>query len=1016
MKISRKFIIVNLLIAFLIIFTCFIVFFYFDYYYQRKNILNELKNINQTFLSTVDIFVNQAIENHLSSIAERDMVEISKIIQNFKFGNISKEKAKEEIKKYLKKQKIGKTGYVFIWNIKDAPNKIILDLHPEIEGEDVSYVDFVQRGAKQKNGYMEYLWANPSDLYPRYKSMYLKYIEEFDWVICYSSYKEEFYYLVDFNKFKEIVLNIKNFGSGDSYIVDYNGNMFIHSHEKGNFLDVKDIKNKYFIKEIIEKKEGVIEYYWYDYNKGKDKQYRKIGYFSNLEKFNIIIVSTIFVKDAFYYYYKFVGVILLILIVFIFITIIITLFLTNVLLKPFYLLRENVINILKLNIIKDKKDLTLENRFDFNKDEIVSFSKFFEKILLDLNEINLKLKIEYEKEKIFREEYEDQKNLLFHIMNLLPSEIITVDISGNILNFNDKFYENMIKNDFKKPEININDFNFIEILNIFGEEEDRKELFIKELISEVLKDKKIIKRQFKDIKNNDIERVYNITVIPYILEGNIKYIIFKFDDITDELKKIKREIEIQKIESLSNLIRGLSHDINNYLGALIGGTNLLKMDIEDDINFIENAIKKYSNIIEFHDNLNLADKVGISQKKELINDYKNIKNDLNFIKYRLQDNYFQNLNIISDSIKKASNLISKLSLITRKKDEEFNIFSLNEIINRVLVIIKSSIGKDVNIETFFDNSKEYFIKGLEENIESVLINLLINAYHSMTIMLENGIRNEYKKFYSENLDYLNKSKKGLRYNFIRIITEEKIIDEKNYIKITIKDNGIGIPEEIKEKIFEPFFSTKEKDKGTGLGLYIIKQIIQNHNGFIDFKSKLFEGTEFYVYLPVEKIELKKDSENLEGEKDFESESSYRKKDNEFINVSQQSIANKNLINKKNILIIDDDKNIRYFLKKSLEKKGYSVKEAENGGQGIDIFIKEREFINLIILDLIMPGLSGRETLFELYKIDKTIKVIMISGFGEDERIKECLNMGVREFLAKPFDIDVLIQKINKLIE
>ncbi|MCX8058304.1 MAG: cache domain-containing protein [Spirochaetes bacterium] len=1007
MKISKKFIIINILIASLIISICFLIFIIVDYYYQKQKILDELKKTNEIFISTVDVYFNLAIENHLKLISENNKIYIFKEIEDYKKGIIAEKKAKENIKNYLRNQKIGKTGYIFIWNIKDYPYKVILDLHPEIEGEDVSYVDFVKKGVELKNGYMEYLWANPSDPYPKYKSMYLNYIKEFDWIICVSSYKDEFYYLLDIDKFRNIILNIRNFGNGNSFIIDYSGNIIIHSFEKGNFLNAKDKKNKEMIKEIVRKKEGYIEYYWYDYKKDRIKQYKKLAYFSYSEKFKFIIVSTVFIKDAFSYYYKLLYIALFILFSFILLTAFITYNLTHLLLKPFYLLQKNILNILKLNNSKNNnEEKSIEKDFNFKEDEIVSFSKFFEKILIDLNEINLKLKIEYQKEKIFRQEYEDQKNLLFHLMNLLPSELITIDQTASIINYNDKFYNNLVQPRYKEKNANIYDYSFYQILDIYRDDDEKREGLINELISETNKNKNICKKQVRFLLENGEDRVYNITVIPFFEKSNIKYLIFKFDDITDELRKIKRDIEVQKIESISNLIRGLSHDINNYLGALIGGINLLKMDIEDDLSYIENTIKQYLKIIDFHKKRNFTKNRGAdlnTNGKEVLN----IRDDLNYIKYRLMDNYLQSISIISESVKKASNLISKLSLLTRKKEIDFKNININEIINRVVAIIKSSTGKNLEIEIFNPNNKEYFVSGIEEHLESVFINLLINSYHSMTIMYENGIRKDFEMYYNISDDLQRKC--ILRYNLIKITFEEVEIENKNYLKVTVKDNGIGIPEEIKERIFEPFFSTKTKDKGEGLGLYIIKQIIQNHGGFIDFKSKLYEGTEFYVYLPII------NNINNKIENDITQFSSI---DQVNLDVKLNKEINKQInekkINIQNILIIDDDENIRYFLKKGLEKMGFHVKEAENGVKGIDLYLREKDFIDIIILDLIMPGLSGKDTFLELKKINKNVKVIMISGFTEDEKIKDCIENGVYGFISKPFEINVLIDKFKSI--
>ena len=445
MKISNKFLFINFLIAILILSISLSIFLIIDYRYQKDNIIKQLMNLNKTINESVDVYINALIENYLKSIADKNNTYIGKILKEYNDGQISVNDAKTKIKNYLKNIKIGKTGYVFIWNIKEAPDKIILDLHPEIEKEDVAYVDFVQTGVKLKNGYLEYLWGNPSDKSTRYKSMYLQYIKELDWIIAYSSYKEEFYFLFDIDKFRNLILGIRNFGNGNSFIIDYDGNIVIHPYLSGNFSNVKDIKGKYFIKEILEKKEGVITYYWPingENNSLKNKkEYKKIAYYSPIEKFKLIVISTVYENHVFSYYYKIIKLALIILFIFIFLIFFITIKITNILLKPIYILNEKINEILKnypSNEIINLEKFTIYK----NENEIVSFSKFIEKIMDDINKINLKLKDEYNKEKKLKEEYENQKLFISKIIDLLPFAICVIDIENRILNYNSYFYKN----------------------------------------------------------------------------------------------------------------------------------------------------------------------------------------------------------------------------------------------------------------------------------------------------------------------------------------------------------------------------------------------------------------------------------------------------------------------------------------------------------------------------------------------------------------------------------------------
>ncbi|MCR4421481.1 MAG: cache domain-containing protein [Exilispira sp.] len=1005
MKISKKFTLINFLITLFLTICLSLIFLTIDYSYQKQHIINELKNINRIFVHTVDIFVNNAIENHLKTKAEIDKIFINNLIYQYRNGKISKSSAKDAIKSYLRNIKIGDTGYIFIWNIKDAPSKVILDLHPEIEGEDVAHVDFVQEGARLKQGYMEYLWANPSDPYPKWKSMYLEYIKEFDWVIAYSSYKEEFYKFINIENLNSLILEIKSFGFGNSYIIDYYGNIFIHKFERGNFYNAKDKKGKEFVKEIINRKEGLISYYWIDYTKDSNNQYKKIAYFSNIDKFKLIIISSVFIKDSFAYYQNIFTYVIILFILFTIFTFFLNMILTKKILKPFFKLQENIQYIISTNenfnnddvykvyhlkhnidISNNNYDIAMKNKIknkslNLNKkDEIIFFTEFFDNIIKKLNQINLELKIEYERERSIKEDYEKQKNFNDEILNLLPSSIVIVDINGKFVNVNNNFLQNFLPNEIGLNNLKLQNYDIYDILDFIQYENQDIKSLINEIFNKIIEEKRIFEKKI-DVLIDGEKRNLFISAIPYFQNSEIKYLILKIDDITQELKKISTEAEIQKYEAFNMLIKGLSHDINNYTASIIGSSNLLRLDMSEEIDVLEKKITEINENIK-KIKLDNEDKYkNLAIYSLILENFKileEISHFLENIKTRIYESYFNDINVINESSKKVSELINKLNIFSKKKLREFQKLNLLELLNKVIMIAKSSFGKEVQIEFIFNDQEDYFINGLEDQIESMLLNIFINSYHAMTIMRDKSDKKDK--------------------NILKIVLE-KIIDENiSFNKISIIDNGVGINSEIKNKIFDPFFTTKSKDKGSGLGLYIVNNIIRIHGGKITFESKPDEGTSFYIYLPIfdgEDQNIEKQKSNIKEEKGK----------NENKKVKQKY---------KRILVIDDEEKIRFLLKKILEKNGFSVKLAESGFKGIEIYSNDAKLIDLVILDLIMPGINGKETLIKLKEINPNLKVIMISGYIDDEKINECLNLGVKDFLQKPFDISSLIEKINDI--
>ncbi|NQV18300.1 MAG: PAS domain S-box protein [Armatimonadetes bacterium] len=227
---------------------------------------------------------------------------------------------------------------------------------------------------------------------------------------------------------------------------------------------------------------------------------------------------------------------------------------------------------------------------------------------------------------------------------------------------------------------------------------------------------------------------------------------------------------------------------------------------------------------------------------------------------------------------------------------------------------------------------------------------------------------------------------------LKVIAENSIIDEKydfpikkgNYIKISIKDEGIGIPEDILEKIYDPFFTTKEK--GTGLGLASTYSIIKKHDGYITVDSKINVGTEFSIYLPasLEKIAPKKET-NETKEKQF--------------------------AGKEKILLMDDDEIILDLATETLSLFGYTVECAKDGKEAIEKYIIAKDagkVFDFVIMDLTIPGgMGGKEAIQELLKIDPEICAIVSSGYSNDTTMANYKEFGFKGVIAKPYKIEEL---------
>jgi CheY-like chemotaxis protein len=277
------------------------------------------------------------------------------------------------------------------------------------------------------------------------------------------------------------------------------------------------------------------------------------------------------------------------------------------------------------------------------------------------------------------------------------------------------------------------------------------------------------------------------------------------------------------------------------------------------------------------------------------------------------------------------------------------------------------------------------IKADPGQIEQILINLIVNARDAIS------------------------EKKDSLYKKIKISTRPVKIDASNlkeypdsqpgsYILISVSDSGIGMDNETIDKIFEPFYTTKEKGHGTGLGMSTVYGIVKQNSGFITVESNVNQGSTINIYWPSV-------DENLPLEDQL----------TEFLP------DNENLRGKEHILVVEDDHDVRYFTSFALRNLGYTVLEAKSGREALDL-VKHHissengsEKIDLMITDLIMPGMNGKVLAEKIMKLSNSMKIIFTSGYLEDYLSSENMVLEEERFLQKPYTIKALAEKVKHII-
>ncbi len=314
------------------------------------------------------------------------------------------------------------------------------------------------------------------------------------------------------------------------------------------------------------------------------------------------------------------------------------------------------------------------------------------------------------------------------------------------------------------------------------------------------------------------------------------------------------------------------------------------------------------------------------------------------------------LDLVVESAERAAALTSKLLAFSRQHSLSYVPVCINDILSDTLSLFSNTIDKRIKIDTQFI-SEDLLVNGDFSLLQNAFMNLFINAAHAMP---EGGNLNVSLQMISLDLNYCKSS-----------VFE---LNPGSYAEIEIRDTGCGISQDNTSKIFEPFFTTKKVGQGTGLGLSAVFGTVQQHNGSISVYSEEGTGTSFHIMLPL--------SDGVEQVDNL--------------------MPVENLVGTGTILVVDDEMVMRETAKAVLENIGYTVLLAEDGREGKELFIKEMDRIDLVIIDMIMPEMNGRDCFFEIKKIKPDAKIVVSSGFSRSEELDQLNEAGLLGFIHKPF--------------
>lgn len=416
--------------------------------------------------------------------------------------------------------------------------------------------------------------------------------------------------------------------------------------------------------------------------------------------------------------------------------------------------------------------------------------------------------------------------------------------------------------------------------------------------------------------------------------GNIAGIEGVFRDVTSK-KFLENELQqAKKMESIGRLAGGIAHDFNNILGIMLGNAELA---IED----IPQSNPAYAKI-----------------------------------------------EAIKTAGQKASDIVKQLLSFTRKTEMELKPINIIDIIRESIQLLRATIPSTIKIMERIPPDIQATILGHPTQIHQIIINLCINASQAME---ENGGSIEIKV----EKHFLHDRSEGYLYDFQDALSDLWTDDygehpqTEEHVKLTVTDTGHGIKPEIIDKIFDPYFTTKPVDKGTGMGLAVVHAIVKNHNGSIMVRSTPSYGTTFTILLPLVKqppVEI------------------------------LTAISNTIYTGTEKILFVDDDELIVEMTNEMLGRLGYKVEIRTDPEEALELFRADPDAFDLIITDMTMPKMTGRRLAERVRQIPSDIPFIICSGYSSMIDEETAKDSGIAAYLMKPVSMKELGETVRNVLD
>ncbi|MFK4624331.1 signal transduction histidine kinase/CheY-like chemotaxis protein [Bradyrhizobium diazoefficiens] len=399
----------------------------------------------------------------------------------------------------------------------------------------------------------------------------------------------------------------------------------------------------------------------------------------------------------------------------------------------------------------------------------------------------------------------------------------------------------------------------------------------------------------------------------------------------------------------------------------------------------------------------LENQINQSQKMETVgqlaggiaHDFNNVlsaimmANDFLLNAHKPTDPSFQDIMQIKQNATRAATLVRQLLAFSRRQTLRPQVLDLGDALSDLTMLLRRLIGEKVKLDLIHGRDL-WPMKVDVSQFEQVIVNLAVNARDAMP---DGG------KLIIRTANVATEDAGKLAY---------KGMPAADYVRIEVADTGTGIPADIRDKIFEPFFSTKEVGKGTGLGLSTVYGIVKQTGGFIYVDSEPGQGTSFHIFLPRHHAEPE-----VQVEQPAAVVSTANGAAKEAVPATAEAKPRTDLTGQGTILLVEDEEGLRALNARGLRSRGYTVVEAENGVEAMEMLEEQSGAIDLVVSDVVMPEMDGPTLLKAMREKNPDIKFIFVSGYAEDAFEKSLPEGQQFDFLPKPFTLSQLVAAVKE---